>query len=108
MDTVTRPHAASVARDAAASELQPQSTRRFVEEPASADFQDQSHQTTLRTEIYTSEDEGEMMNYYTYLSTFKKPIIDGAPRPLTVRRSARSDEDRKDSSERVATEQTLT
>ena len=37
------------------------------------DMVDQSSQTTLRTEIYTSEDEEEMMNYYTYLSTYKKP-----------------------------------
>jgi len=34
-----------------------------------------SPQTTLRTEIYTSEDEEEMMNYYTYLSTYKKEVI---------------------------------
>ena len=34
---------------------------------------DQSSQTTLRTEIYTSEDEEEMMDYYAYLSAYKKP-----------------------------------
>jgi hypothetical protein len=35
-------------------------------------MKDQSSQTTLRTEIYTSEDEEEMINYYTYLSAYKK------------------------------------
>lgn len=69
------------------------------------DLNDQSHQTTLRTEIYTSEDEGEMMKYYIYLSTFKKPIVDGTGKARV--RSAKSDEERKDSSERVVTDHSL-
>ena len=38
------------------------------------DLNDQSECTTLRTEIYTSEDEYEMVNYYAFLSDYKKEI----------------------------------
>lgn len=37
------------------------------------DLGDQTSQTTLRTEIYTSEDEQEMMNYYGYINGQQRP-----------------------------------
>lgn len=36
------------------------------------DIEDQSLGTTLRTEIYTSEDEEEMINYHAVISDYKK------------------------------------
>ena len=46
-----------------------------IRHAAERDQEEYSSQTTLRTEIYTSEDEEEMMNYYTYISTYKKEAI---------------------------------
>ena len=58
------------------------STHRFLQASDSGamindrdiDLNDQSECTTLRTEIYTSEDEYEMVNYYAFLSDYKKEI----------------------------------
>ena len=58
------------------------STHRFMQQSDSGamiydrdiDLNDQSECTTLRTEIYTSEDEYEMVNYYAFLSDYKKEI----------------------------------
>lgn len=40
------------------------------------DLVGQSFGTTLRTEIYSSEDEYEMVNYYAFLSDYKKELPD--------------------------------
>jgi len=42
----------------------------------SKDLRDQSYQTTFRTEIYTSEEEGEAVNYYAFISNYKKEVLD--------------------------------
>ena len=46
------------------------------------DLNDQSYQTSLRTEIYTSEDEHEINHYYSYLPTLKKERVHAIPAPL--------------------------
>ena len=81
-----------------------QSTTRFVERPEAGDFDDQSEQTTLRTEIYTSEDEEEMMQYYSYLSTYKKQNLDEQKtvQKMKTMRSARSNDDAKSKSPKQA------
>lgn len=56
------------------------STRRFARSigisTMSKDLRDQSYQTTFRTEIYTSEEEGDAVNYYAFISNYKKEVLD--------------------------------
>jgi hypothetical protein len=42
----------------------------------SKDLRDQSYQTTFRTELYTSEEEGEAVNYYAFISNYKKEVLE--------------------------------
>lgn len=56
-----------------------QSTQRFGgsvgADTISVDHADQSYATTLRTEIYTSEEEMEMVNYYAHISNYRKKDV---------------------------------
>ena len=75
-----------------------QSTRRFGgsigAETMSVDRADQSYATTLRTEIYTSEDEVEPVNYYAHISNYRKKDVkraDATTDALAVPAAARRD-----------------
>ena len=48
----------------------------------SKDLNDQSYQTTFRTEIYTSEEDGEADNYYAFISNYKKEELQDLKNPL--------------------------